>query len=61
MKELNEVRRDTAPGRAVVLLACRTGQVNGKTNSIAEVILKNKLAATVLATNGWVRLCNGPK
>jgi hypothetical protein len=54
MKELNQIRRDAAPNRVVVLLACKTGQVNGKTNSIAEIILKNKLATTVLATDGYV-------
>jgi len=54
MKELDQIHRDVAPNRAVVLLACKTGQVNGKTNSIAEIILKNKLAATVLATDGYI-------
>jgi hypothetical protein len=52
MKELDQLKRDAAPSRVVVLLACKTGQVNGKTNSIAEIILKNKLAATVLASEG---------
>src|SRR5260370_12296239 len=54
MKELDQIHRDVAQNRAVVLLACKTGQVNGKTNSIAEIILKNKLAATVLATDGYI-------
>lgn len=54
MKELDQIQRDAAPNRVVVLLACKTGQVNGKTNSIAEIILKNKLAATVLATDGYI-------
>jgi hypothetical protein len=54
MKELNQIQRDAAPDRVVVLLACKTGQVSGKTSSIAEIILKNKLATTVLATDGYI-------
>lgn len=54
IQELDQIRRKNAPNRVIVLLMCGTGQVNGKLASIAETIVKNKLAVAVMATGGIV-------
>jgi hypothetical protein len=48
--ELSSITRLKAPSRTIVLLACKTGAVNEGTRSIAELLLKNKLATAVLAS-----------
>lgn len=54
MKELMQIQRQQAPDRVIVLLACKVGEVNNRVESIAEVILHNKLATAVLAANNYV-------
>jgi hypothetical protein len=51
LQDLDSLRRESAPDRVIVLLACKTGEVNGQTPSIAETLIKNKLASTVLASD----------
>jgi hypothetical protein len=54
MQELESIRRDVAPDRAIVLLACKTGGVNGATQSIAETLIKNRLASVVFASDEFI-------
>jgi hypothetical protein len=54
LSELNQIQRQDAPHRVIVLLACKAGDVNNSVASIAEVILKNKLATAVLAASNYV-------
>jgi hypothetical protein len=52
--ELDKITREQAPWRTVVLLACTAGFVSQKTASIAEIMVKNRLAASVFATDQLV-------
>jgi hypothetical protein len=52
--ELRTVRRKESPPRAVILVACEAGAVNQDTNSFAEALVENNLAATVFAYPGRV-------
>jgi hypothetical protein len=52
--ELDRLRRDVPPDRVVVLLACDAGGVNASGQSLAEIIIKNGLAKTVLAPAGTI-------
>jgi hypothetical protein len=54
LHELDSIKREVAPQRVIVLLACKTGSINGRTQSIAETLLKNRLAAVVFASEGSV-------
>jgi len=54
MDEFDKIRRDVAPERVVVLLACKTGAINGETQSIAEALLKNRLASAVYASEDYI-------
>ena len=48
--EIESIRREEAPNRVIVLLVCHAGTVSGTVTSFSEVIIKNKLAKTVLAS-----------
>ena len=50
-EDLDTIRRESTPNRAIVLLACKTGVANGDTHSIAEALIKNKLANVVVASD----------
>jgi hypothetical protein len=54
VQDLRAIARNTAPDRVVVLIACEAGTVNDKTESLAGVILKSKLARTVFAYPGLI-------
>ncbi len=49
-EEISKLRRDKNPARAIVLLTCEAGKVNGNTSSLAEIMKKNKLATAVYAS-----------
>ncbi len=49
-EELKSVTRKEAPNRVIVLLACRTAKAAKGKESIAEILLKNRLATAVLAS-----------
>jgi hypothetical protein len=48
--EIGSLKRDIAPNRMVVLITCSAGSVNDESTSLAEIMLKNKLARTVFAS-----------
>jgi hypothetical protein len=50
IRELRSLKRDNTPDRIVVLLVCEGGSVNERTSSMAEILLQNNLAKSVLAT-----------
>jgi hypothetical protein len=54
IQELDRIARDHAPDRAIVLLACKAGAVNGQTQSLAETLIKNRLATVVFASDELV-------
>ncbi len=54
LSELKQVRREDAPKRVVVLLACKAAKLNNEVASIAGIILHNKLATSVLASDDYV-------
>jgi hypothetical protein len=54
MQQLDSIRRDVAPDRAIVLLAFKAGGVNGATQSIAETLIKDRLASVVFATDEFI-------
>jgi len=55
IQELDRISRDVAPDRVIVLLACKTGELNGETQSIAEIMIKNRLASVVYASDDYLR------
>lgn len=50
LEEVSKIRRWVTPERTVVLLTCKGGIVNSETASFAEVMLRNKLARNVFAS-----------
>jgi hypothetical protein len=48
--EIQNISRTTAPPRAIYLITCSEGSVNHGVESLAETMLKNKLAQTVFAS-----------
>jgi hypothetical protein len=54
LAELSAMKRQTAPDRVVVLVACDAGAVNKDTQSLAEALLAGKLARTVFAYPGAI-------
>ncbi len=54
IKELDSIKRQSTPYRAIVLLACKAGGINGKTQSIAEALIKNHLASIVFASDDLI-------
>jgi hypothetical protein len=54
ISELNSIRRDAAPNRVIVLFACSAGEVSTSTESIADVLIRNRLATSVMASGGLV-------
>jgi hypothetical protein len=51
-RDLKSIVRDVVPNRAVVLLVCKAGKDRGEQMSLAKLFLKNRLATTVLASDG---------
>ena len=49
--DLKAIRRDTAPDRLIILFACEAGTVNAPTRSLAEALLENRLAKSVVASD----------
>jgi hypothetical protein len=49
LDELRSVKRETAPDRTLILISCKTGEVNEPVQSLAEIALQNKLALNVIA------------
>jgi hypothetical protein len=54
MQELDSIRRVSAPDRVIVLLTCKAGTVNGATQSLAETLIKNRLASVVFASDEFI-------
>jgi len=50
LDEISLLKRDKALARAIVLITCKAGAVNGSTKSLAEIIKTNKLATVVYAS-----------
>lgn len=51
LSDLKSLHRDQAPQRTVLLISCNAGTVNESVRSHAELILENKLADSVFATD----------
>ena len=50
VEEFSDIHRETAPERTIILVSCQAGTVNAPVESLAEILLKNKLATTVIAS-----------
>jgi hypothetical protein len=50
MRELENLKREVAPHRQIMLITCKAGYVNQNTESLAELLLKNNLAEIVYAS-----------
>ena len=50
MQKIAQLERKITPDRAVVLITCEAGGTGGNVPSLAETILKNRLAAAVFAS-----------
>jgi hypothetical protein len=54
VRDLDSIKRESAPDRAIVLLACKTRAVKGQSPSLAETLIKNRLASIVFASDEFV-------
>jgi len=50
MRKIEQLERKVAPDRAVVLITCEAGGTGGDVPSLAETLLRNRLAAAVFAS-----------
>ena len=51
MREISQISRSDAPNRVIVAIVCEAGGVNGDQATLAELLLKNRLAKTVFASS----------
>lgn len=51
MREISQIWRTEAPNRVIVAIVCEAGGVNGDQATLAELLLKNRLAKTVFASS----------
>lgn len=54
IEDLDSIKRNSAPDRAIVLLACKTRAAKGQSPSLAEALIKNRLASIVFASEDLV-------
>jgi len=50
INDVEQLQRPKAPNRAIVLITCEAGGTGGEAASLAEILLRNRLATTVFAS-----------
>ena len=61
LEHVNQIMRQHAPRRAIVLITCNAGTVNSEPAGLAETILQKKLATTVFASPNEVDATRVPE
>lgn len=59
--EIEAIKRQVAPDRTIVLVTCEAGGVGGIDPSLAELLLQNRLATSVFASQKSVNASDVPK